>query len=133
MRTNSTMRCIRCVHLFIDRSRSECEKSKLFKCENDQLMCYIQFNVNVKTRAHVFRFLIQKIKIDVKQIIRRRYADVASKFLNNQKIVFFQMQIDQKKISVSFFSLRTLYCNIKNVDCVVMIFRFASFLSSFCC
>ncbi len=65
------------------------KRANVFKCEDDKLIFHVQFNVNVKTSAHVLRLLIQKMKIDVKRIIRRRYADVALKFLNNQKIIFF--------------------------------------------
>jgi hypothetical protein len=47
-------------------------------------MIHVQFEIDIKTCAHIFRFLIQQVKIDVRQIIRRWYADVASEFLNNQ-------------------------------------------------
>ncbi len=47
-------------------------------------MIHVQFEIDIKTCAHIFRFLIQQIKVNVEQIIRRKYADVALKFLNNQ-------------------------------------------------
>ncbi len=42
------------------------KRANIFKCENNKSVIHVQFNVDVKTRAHVFRFLIQKMKIDVK-------------------------------------------------------------------
>ncbi len=64
-----------------------CSKSKetdILWCKNDWLMIHVQSEINIKTCAHILRFLIQQIKVDVEQIIRRRYADVTSEFLNNQ-------------------------------------------------
>ncbi len=112
---------------------SNSKEANILWCKNDWSMIHIQFEIDIKTCVHIFRFLIQQVKVDVEQIIRRRYADVASKFLNNQKSYFSILESIKRNIIVLFFSFRTLYCNMNKVDCVVIILRFMSFSSSFCC
>jgi hypothetical protein len=62
---------------------SKSKKTNIFECKNDWLMIHVQFEIDIKTCAHILRFLIQQVKVDVKRVIRRRYADVTLKFLNN--------------------------------------------------
>ncbi len=38
----------------------------------------VQSNVDIKTNFHVIRVFVKQIKVDVKRILRRRNADVAS-------------------------------------------------------
>jgi hypothetical protein len=49
------------------------------------------------------------------------------------KSYFLIFELIKRNIIVSFFSFRTLYCNMSKIDCVVIILRFACFSSSFCC
>jgi hypothetical protein len=49
-----------------------------------ELMIHVQSSVNVKADFHVFNVFIQQMKIDIKRVIKRRHANVASRFLNCQ-------------------------------------------------
>jgi hypothetical protein len=41
-------------------------------------MIDVQSSVNIKTSFHVIRVFVKQMKIDVKRIVKRRNADVAS-------------------------------------------------------
>ncbi len=41
-------------------------------------MIHVQSNVHVKADFHVFNVFVQQIKIDIKRIIKRRHANIAS-------------------------------------------------------
>ncbi len=90
--------------------------------------------VNIKTDFHVFDIFIKKMKIDVKRIIKRRNANIASWFLNCNKSYFLICESIKSDIIVFFFSFLMLYCKIANVDCdVITSRRFVCFRSFFCC
>jgi hypothetical protein len=47
-------------------------------------MIHVQSSVDVKESSHIFNVFVQQIKVDIKRIVKRRHADVASRFLNCQ-------------------------------------------------
>ncbi len=66
------------------------------KNEIDWLIINIQLNIDVKANAHIIFLIVRQVKIDDKQIIRRENANVASRFLYCQYVIFFDFQIDQQ-------------------------------------
>jgi hypothetical protein len=49
-----------------------------------ELMIHVQSNVDVKADFHIFNVFVQEMKVDIKRVVKRRHADVASRFLNRQ-------------------------------------------------
>ncbi len=47
-------------------------------------MIHVQSIVDVKADFHIFNVFVQQMKIDIKRIVKRRHADVVSRFLNCQ-------------------------------------------------
>jgi hypothetical protein len=44
----------------------------------------IQFDVDVKTNAHIALLIVRQVKVDDKRVVRRENASVASRFLYRQ-------------------------------------------------
>ncbi len=65
------------IDLFITRYL-ETNRAYVIKNVIHRLIIDVQSNVDIKTSFHVFRVLVKQMKIDVKRIIKRRNANVAS-------------------------------------------------------
>ncbi len=45
---------------------------------NHRSMIDVQSNIDIKTSSHVFRVFVKQMKVDVKQVVKRRNACVES-------------------------------------------------------
>ncbi len=56
----------------------ETNRAYVVKDVIDRSMINVQSNVNLKTNFHVFRVFVKQMKVDIKRIVKRRNAHVAS-------------------------------------------------------